>query len=88
MSNFLRALTGTSQGATPLNDTGARAAILLVVNAISQYFLDYLSADVATRQLVATIENPALIIIFGVWDKIDSILQAQAGITTAPTPTP
>lgn len=87
MDDITRSLTGTSQGATPIADGGTRAAIFLIVNAITQYVLELIEADASLRALVATIENPLLLVAFGVWDKLDSIIQARRGVTTGPTET-
>ena len=87
MDKYTRALTGTSQGATPIADGGMRAAILFIANATSQLLLDYFNADISVRAYVASILNPLMLILFGVWDKIDSVIQARAGVTTSPSVT-
>lgn len=87
MGSLIRLLSGTSQGASPVTDSGTRAAIIIVVNAVTQYILDAFSADAATRGLVATIENPLIIIAFGLLDKLDGMILAQRGIQVAPSAT-
>lgn len=87
MGAILKLLTGTSQGATPVQDGTTRAAYVTVLNAVLLVGCHLIHLTDADTLIVVALSNPLAIIVFSLVDKADAIIQASKGITTAPTPT-
>lgn len=87
MGTILKLLTGTSQGATPVQDGGVRAALVALLNGGLLVLCHAAGVSDSDTLIVVAAANPLSVLIFAAWDKFDSALMAEKGVTTAPTVT-